>query len=150
MLNFIFYFLVFYWGITLGFLWSLRSLVTGWTKRTKFFSLKNPHTRFAKKISSPILRFLPNFEVKLVLRKQLKTTSCYSVANFLEISNPLSEVRLDDAEDFYSLAWKMYLNFSILQLWRAYQSRCDQVYVCFKKLLLRSTNWYMNHADCMH
>jgi hypothetical protein len=44
----------------------------------------------------------------------------------------------------------MYLNFSILQLWRAYQSRWDQVWICFRKLLLRSTNWYINHADSMH
>ncbi len=50
----------------------------------------------------------------------------------------------------YSLAWKMYLNFSILQLWRAYQSRCNQVWTWFRKLKLRSTKWYMDHVDCMN
>ncbi len=50
--TFLFYFLVFYWGKTLGYLWSLRSLVTGWAKWPKFrpsrpeflefFSLQNP------------------------------------------------------------------------------------------------------------
>ncbi len=44
--------MVFYWGKTLGYLWSLRLLVTGWTKWLKiwafrpefleFFSLQNP------------------------------------------------------------------------------------------------------------
>ncbi len=44
----------------------------------------------------------------------------------------------------------MRLNFSILQLWRAYQSRCDQVWIWFKKFTLFSTKRYMNKANCMH
>ncbi len=64
-------------------------------------------------------------------------------------SNQSSKVCSNDA-DFYSFAWKMFLNSSILQLWCANQSRYDQVWAWFRKLTLRSTKWYMDHADCMH
>ncbi len=50
----------------------------------------------------------------------------------------------------YSLAWKRHLNIIILQLWRAFKSRCDQVWAWFRKLTLRSTKWYINHANCIH
>ncbi len=61
-------------------------------------------------------------------------------------------MRFDDAEltSTYSLAWKVLLNLSILQLWRAYQSRWDQMWAWFRKLQLRSSNLYLNQADCMH
>ncbi len=52
--------------------------------------------------------------------------------------------------DFYSFAYKLHPNFSIWKLWRANQSRWDQLWAWFRKLLLRSTNRYINQANCMH
>ncbi len=127
------YFIVwcFIGGKTLGYLWSLRLLnqCTGWTKWPQFwpsrpefleFFLYKTYIRLAKTKFCVFWQTLkPNITK---LRPYLKKWS-QVVANCLKILNLLS-----------SPLWrkKIYLNFSILQLWRANQSRCDQVWWRFK------------------
>ena len=98
------------------------------------------------------MRFLTNFEARYIqfedrFRKNVLEHCCKLSQDFKSVFRS----RFGWCWiDFYSLAWKLHLNFSIAQLWRAYQSRWDQVWAWFRKLLLRSTKWYINHVNCMH
>ncbi len=172
---------MFYWGKTLGYLWSLRYLVTGRTnwprilaptlsisfglktavladpsdlkadrpsQNSKNFFLYKTHTCFAKKNIPSNFAFFDQLWSRIYPIWRLISDVLEHCCKFSQDFE--SFIRSPFWIDFYFFAWKLHLNISILQLWRAYQSRCDQVWEWLRKLTLRFTKWYINHVDCMH
>ncbi len=111
----------------------------------KIFFLYKNHIRFAKK-SFPVQFCVLWPNLKPSLSTMSKKTHRLALESFLKISNQSSDSSSIYAERNSFVAWKSFLiNFSILQLWRTYQSTCDQSRRWPRKLTLR-TKIYSKHV----